>query len=315
MKKHLQINNTFLYNDQIIDEIGIFERYRLLYNPSWLSQETAFAMDIDYFVGSSGEKLASPFVMKFQAEWEKEPTLENRKIYVDTLATVLYKRFGTNWDKIAEALELEYNPINNYDMVEEEETDRDNVIQYGKIENTTNNSTTTEAYNNYKETDSVSNDYSTTETTQYNSGSNMHTKVKTKNTDTNTHSVNSFNGVQTIQSVDEKITNTETLGTDNDNSTYNANTGSDSVTNSINGEKYHTIEGTKNNSNIGSMGMQTGGNDTTQDDIKRKLKRSGNIGVTSSQQLLQSELDLRKLNNLIDIIFENVDKILTLAIY
>lgn len=50
------------------------------------------------------------------------------------------------------------------------------------------------------------------------------------------------------------------------------------------------------------------------DDNKRTLTRSGNIGVTSSQQLLESELNLRKYN-LNATIYLDVDSILTLPIY
>ena len=44
-----------------------------------------------------------------------------------------------------------------------------------------------------------------------------------------------------------------------------------------------------------------------------KVHRSGNIGVTTSQQMLQSEIDLRIKNHMEDIIFNDVDQILTTA--
>lgn len=50
------------------------------------------------------------------------------------------------------------------------------------------------------------------------------------------------------------------------------------------------------------------------DDNKRTLTRSGNIGVTTSQQMLESELNLRKYN-LNATIYLDVDSILTLPIY
>lgn len=46
-----------------------------------------------------------------------------------------------------------------------------------------------------------------------------------------------------------------------------------------------------------------------------ELTRKGNIGVTSSQQLLQSERDLWVWNYFLDVIFPDVDKILTIPIY
>lgn len=45
------------------------------------------------------------------------------------------------------------------------------------------------------------------------------------------------------------------------------------------------------------------------------LTRSGNIGVTTSQQMLQSERDLWKWNFFRDVVFPDLDKVLTLQIY
>ena len=45
------------------------------------------------------------------------------------------------------------------------------------------------------------------------------------------------------------------------------------------------------------------------------LTRSGNIGVTTSQQMLQSERDLWKWNFFRDVVFPDLDRILTLQIY
>jgi hypothetical protein len=50
------------------------------------------------------------------------------------------------------------------------------------------------------------------------------------------------------------------------------------------------------------------------DDNNRELTRSGNIGVTTSQQMLQSELDLRKWN-FANMLYDDVDSICCLCIY
>ena len=50
------------------------------------------------------------------------------------------------------------------------------------------------------------------------------------------------------------------------------------------------------------------------DDNKRELTRSGNIGVTTSQQMLQSELDLRKWN-FANMLYDDVDSICCLCLY
>lgn len=50
------------------------------------------------------------------------------------------------------------------------------------------------------------------------------------------------------------------------------------------------------------------------DDNNRELTRSGNIGVTTSQQMLESEIELRKWN-FTDMLYQDVDSICTLSIY
>ena len=46
----------------------------------------------------------------------------------------------------------------------------------------------------------------------------------------------------------------------------------------------------------------------------RSLRRSGNIGVTTSQQMIESEIKLRE-HNLLDIIYDDIDSILFLDYY
>ena len=50
------------------------------------------------------------------------------------------------------------------------------------------------------------------------------------------------------------------------------------------------------------------------EDNKRELTRSGNIGVTSSQQMLEQELQLRKYN-FYEELFKDVNSVVTLSIY
>lgn len=46
-----------------------------------------------------------------------------------------------------------------------------------------------------------------------------------------------------------------------------------------------------------------------------ELERTGNIGVTTSQQMLESEIRLRIMNNLTMIIYKDIDSVLTSPIY
>lgn len=63
-----------------------------------------------------------------------------------------------------------------------------------------------------------------------------------------------------------------------------------------------------------SNSSETESSTETSDTMKRNLSRSGNIGVVSSQQMIQSEIDLRK-NSFAEMIFEDLDKLFTLSVF
>ena len=55
-------------------------------------------------------------------------------------------------------------------------------------------------------------------------------------------------------------------------------------------------------------------NKTRNENTTHQLKRAGNIGVTTSQQLIESEIELRR-KNFFSQVFRDVDSILTIRIY
>ena len=64
-----------------------------------------------------------------------------------------------------------------------------------------------------------------------------------------------------------------------------------------------------------TTGTQTGNIETETEDGTRTLTRHGNIGVTTSQQMLQSEIDLRNNFNFINQIMNDVDSELCMLVY
>ena len=79
------------------------------------------------------------------------------------------------------------------------------------------------------------------------------------------------------------------------------------------GGSSQTISGDAEDNVRTSVESETGTRTTTHTG-DRTLVRSGNIGVTTSQQMLQSELDLRKYD-FYSMIMNDVDKLLCLALY
>ena len=66
------------------------------------------------------------------------------------------------------------------------------------------------------------------------------------------------------------------------------------------------VEGDDLHNNINDVDKETG---------SRTLTRSGNIGVTTSQQMLESEMKIRALYNMATIIYNDVDSVLTIPLY
>lgn len=64
----------------------------------------------------------------------------------------------------------------------------------------------------------------------------------------------------------------------------------------------------------GEVKKEFTGVDKNQHDKERNLTRSGNIGVTTSQQMIESEIELRK-KNFFELVYQDLDKVLTIPIY
>lgn len=120
------------------------------------------------------------------------------------------------------------------------------------------------------------------------------------------------------------MTETETANGETDNTTkseYVSETNIN-VENTTNNKMYgFNSANASNKDDVISNGKQTdesnNTNNTTINALQknnRELKRSGNIGVTTSQQMIESEIELRK-KNLLSIIFNDIDKILTIQCY
>lgn len=219
---------------------GVFS-YLNAFDVPWKNSATPEELDIAYHGGRSGGKIISPLV---------DNMLTDGQLNSDT-ATVIAKSIlavnGRNWSKLWDTLNLDYNPIENYRMVETEQetgssTNSDTSTVLGSSNNTGEGQAST-------------------------SGNNA----------TNVFGFNS----DTAVGADTGKTDTET------NSTQSATV---------------TTNETREVENAG----------TSKSD--RTLTRSGNIGVTTSQQMIESERSLWDWY-FFDVVFRDLDKILTLTIY
>jgi len=175
----------------------------------------ADATEIEYLLNRQ-DRYLSPLFVRILAH---NPDEEDHLINVSQkLANIILNRFLIGWSKLADAVFADYNPIDNYNMVEQKETD-------------------------FEEHTVTDND----------------------------------------ETVKQKYAG------------FNASTPSDVSESVTDG----TIDTTK--TDTGSK-------------AKNELTRRGNIGVTTSQQMIESEYNLRR-KNFLDLIYKDIDSILFIDYY
>ena len=158
---------------------------------------------------------------------------------------------------------------------------------------------------------------------------NRNATITTKTNEKNTGSLTNQRELTDTGTVDKSLTDTGTLSnattvtSDTANNTYgfdsnNAVPASSSTqTNTTNSTETHDlsngineVRNLANSENSTETRNLENTNETTHTEIVK-----GNIGVTTSQQMLQSEYDLRRLNNFYETVFNDVDSFFTLPIY
>ena len=217
-------------------------------------------LDTAYFGNHSGGKFCSPLV---------EHYLNDEEVVTETgrlaIARIISMKYSHNWKRLWDAYLSEYNPIHNYNMVEEkdaETTDEGKKVTDGTLVRSGTDSTA------YGKTETGSNSNSSTEI-DYLYGLNTDTE-NPRPSDKITTSSSGTNSTQ------EGGTDIETLNLTNKNDV----------------EENSEASGTEH----------------------YKITRSGNIGVTTTQQMLESEIALWSWN-FFEQIFSDIDKELALSVF
>lgn len=232
--------------------------------------DTPYPPDLAYHGNHSGMKNVSPLVENLFA---RRGGYDYPGDEIAWLASTIISIYGENWRKQWETLSFEYNPIENYSMVEQMTNDR-TVDQYGRTRTRTDNL-------QHTKTGTEQNTPNVTET-------------KTPNLTTmDNNSVYGFNSTDAVPSDAETRQETGTSST--------ARTGTDTVT-------YNTTD-----ADSGTQTDADGGSDTRTRNYS--LTRSGNIGVTTSQQMIESERNLWVWNFFYNVVFPDIDRVLTIQVY
>lgn len=192
-----------------------------------------------------------------------------------------------NWNRILDALLAEYNPIENFDRHEEwsdtgtgqrSKQTRDSQVSAGNTRTDTNASAEGQSRNNI---DSTSNGQNNTEQLNSNTGMN-----DPSNQGLVTHDKSEGSTVNATADHSESTTSsgsTNTSFSDTDTTMQTNGTGEETEINT-------------------SEGGHTG-------------HLHGNIGVTTNQEMIEAEINLRRLYNIVDIIVDDFIKKFCLRVY
>lgn len=264
----------------------------------WHNADYVAQLDLGYY-SHSAQKLISPVVFDISGNIENimscSDISELTEAQRTAIAGMIFNIYNRKWQKLWSVYEIEYNPIENYSMTETETIDRD-VSRSGTDGGTVNTANTGTIGDSGTEGGTLTTvtDGETTNTgTQSNAG--------TSNTQDGIFGFNSSSAVGSDTS-DNQNSN---LRTDN-----LASTEDETVTETRNLTNANTR--TLNTTDLETRNLTH--NDTEADDSTRELTRSGNIGVTTSQRMIQSELELWQWN-FFKQVFEDIDSILCLDIY
>ena len=272
---------------------GIFSRLKDMSDIPWGSDTTlAGQLDLVYLGNHSGDKYAAPLLQK-----DAEDLTSAYKTQVLSAAYSIYKN---KWIRLYEIQSAEYNPIENYSMTEthsgsDTKTDTPTAWKDTEVKTPSN-------WKETKEHKPGQTGYSETETqtpTDWEKTSEALTADNKSTTDTSVYGFNSSDPVPSATTETEL----KNKSTESQSGTYETEK---KVEGSLIDETSQTGTFTTETTKSGTYESETV-YDTT-------LTRSGNIGVTTSQQMIQSEIELWQWL-FFETVFKDLDQILTLSTY
>lgn len=263
---------------------GIFKALENIgYSAPWSSLIASDILDLEYLGNRSGYKRPSPIVDRLT---------ENGTLSADSiskLAKIIEGLYSERWSKLYATMTAEYNPIENYRMTEE--GTRISTEDIKRTRSVNDNETIS-----HGGTETISRDSDETETPA---------EVVTK---TGSGTANQNKNVYGFNSLDASPVPAE-------NQTGQTTT-TDTETHSGTNKRVSTGSETRTPNLTEDRNLSGSGNDTESqsEDMSHTLSRHGNIGVTTSQQMLESERALW-MWQIFDVVFADVDRILSIPIY
>ena len=249
---------------------GIFSAFN---NPIWVYDFDAEALDIQ-FITTYGDRLAAPYLTPFDGEGG----ISNDDL--QAIAAHIYSIHKWQWEHLYKAMVEDYNPLHNVDAYETETNDgsrsssmidgtvdeNDHLHNDATVDSISGSRSTSNINGGSGDTDSTGNGLSQDDVSAFNSGSMVGDSANGSNTDA--------------------LTGTATENT--------------SVINEENADA-HDISASDNDLNSVTNERTNINNDETFN--KREVRRFGNIGITTSAQLINGEISLWK--------FEYMQRVMT----
>lgn len=189
-----------------------------------------------------------------------------------------WKIHKNNYAKMFLSMETEYKPLDNYNRIEERQVSSDNSKTISDNSSGTTNETRSGSATNSVTSTGTNTNTDTSKTV-------VDGTIGVTGNDTSETTVSAFN--ESTYQPAQKLVNNSTNNTDTDTTTTVDGSGtikSDTKTDGTSSNN-DTINTSYNNLNNGTeLGNSS---------VKEKVNISGNIGVTTSQQMLKEELEVR----------------------
>lgn len=286
--------------------------------------QSSDSTSMEHLFGTSQIQMTSELVMMSGSVLVNVPVTGNDDTdltHLRTLTSTVFNMYLDKYTKMYELFSIEYAPLENYNMVESGSEDLAGTNE--STTNTTDSGTTTEvrdlatSYTSTgqdNETGSSTVTYNTTDTITHNTtdtttfGHNVATTGNTSNTlnntttdtvapfdsetffnNTQTTGANTSTGTDTSSVVNSGQDSTKSTGTDTTTHTGTEGTSTSNTTNTTKTDS-GTNTGSVETTNATQSSTLYSGNTT--ENTTHNLTRRGNIGVTTAQQMLESELEL-----------------------
>lgn len=239
--------------------------------------------DIDYYLAHSSQKFLSAFVENIMIVFNIDELEDLTSTELNLIFSTIGDKYANKWNRLYDALvKAEYEPIENYNMVEEMATNGVGTEEATQIINQI-----------------VKNKFNQTRTNHIDETTTEHLD-QTKEIDNSMYAFNSNAAVPTTSGTE---TNTTGLSGNTSATTTGAQGNREVITTTGDGNTVETL--TQGDGNVNTI---------TREITPYELTRHGNIGVTTNQQMITQEIELRE-NLFKEIVYRDVDKMLTSTIY